>query len=118
MFSLGKNPYPGVDPFTLVRYLERGERLDRPLNVACSQEMSVTINFHLAFLDIKYLFCFRFDIMGSCWNALPEKRPTFSELVTVISSHLEEMAGYLDLTVLPLTTECNMEDHSLEKLVS
>ena len=41
VFSLGKNPYPGVDPFSLIRYLERGERLDKPLNAACSQEMLV-----------------------------------------------------------------------------
>ena len=39
VFSLGKNPYPGVDPFSLIRYLESGERLDKPLNEACSQEM-------------------------------------------------------------------------------
>ena len=39
VFSTGKNPYPGVDPFSLIRYLERGERLERPLNTACSQEM-------------------------------------------------------------------------------
>ena len=56
--------------------------------------------------------------MTSCWNALPEKRPSFSELVAVIASCLEEMAGYLDLAALPLTTECNMEDHSLEEPVS
>ena len=41
VFSLGRNHYPGVDPFSLIRYLERGERLDKPLNVTCSQEMSV-----------------------------------------------------------------------------
>ena len=39
VFSLGKTPYPGVDPFTLIKYLERGERLDKPLNAACSQDM-------------------------------------------------------------------------------
>ena len=39
VFSTGKNPYPGLDPFSLIRYLERGERLERPLNTACSQEM-------------------------------------------------------------------------------
>ena len=39
VFSLGKNPYPGVDPFSLIRYLERGERLDKPLNAACSMDM-------------------------------------------------------------------------------
>ena len=42
------------------------------------------------------------------------KRPTFSELVAVIASCLEEMAGYLDLAALQLTTECSsMDDHSL-----
>ena len=39
VFSLGKNPYPGVDPFSLIKYLEKGERLAKPLNEACSQEM-------------------------------------------------------------------------------
>ena len=35
----GEEPYPGADPFSLIRYLESGERLDKPLNEACSQEM-------------------------------------------------------------------------------
>ena len=43
VFSLGKTPYPGVDPFSLLRYLERGERLDKPLNVACSEIMLVIV---------------------------------------------------------------------------
>ena len=38
VFTLGKNPYPGVHPFSVIRYLEEGERLDKPLNEACSQE--------------------------------------------------------------------------------
>ncbi|CAI8021113.1 Tyrosine-protein kinase transforming protein SEA [Geodia barretti] len=78
VFSLGKNPYSGVDSFSLVRYLERGERLDRPLNAACSQEI--------------------FDMMSKCWEEHPEERLTFSQLVTVISTSLEGMAGYLELS--------------------
>jgi len=39
VFSLGKSPYPGVDPFALIKYLERGERLEKPVNAACSEEM-------------------------------------------------------------------------------
>ena len=39
IFSAGKNPYPGVDPFTLIKYLDNGERLEKPANAACSQEM-------------------------------------------------------------------------------
>ena len=50
VFSLGKNPYPGVDPFSLIRYLERGERLDKPLNAVCSPEvyghLSVVDSYH------------------------------------------------------------------------
>ena len=41
--------------------------------------------------------------MKQCWKELPDKRPTFSELVTTISTSLEAIAGYLDLTVSPLT---------------
>ena len=36
--------------------------------------------------------------MRECWHEVSEKRPTFSKLVTVISTSLEAMAGYLDLT--------------------
>ncbi|CAI8006720.1 Tyrosine-protein kinase transforming protein SEA [Geodia barretti] len=71
VFSLGKNPYPGVDPFSLIRYLERGERLDKPLNAACSQEI--------------------YNVMRECWEWKPWKRPSFSQLVTVISTSLEGM---------------------------
>ena len=39
VFSLGKIPYPGVDPFTLIKFLDNGGRLDPPANAACSQEM-------------------------------------------------------------------------------
>jgi len=35
VFSAGKTPYPGVNPMTLVRMLEGGERLDMPINAAC-----------------------------------------------------------------------------------
>ena len=36
VFSLGRSPYPGVDPFTLIKYLEGGKRLDKPQNAACT----------------------------------------------------------------------------------
>ena len=39
VFSLGRTPYPAVDPFTLIKHLEGGGRLDKPSNAACSDEM-------------------------------------------------------------------------------
>ena len=39
VFSLGRSPYPGVDPFMLVKYLEKGKRLDKPNNAACTNNM-------------------------------------------------------------------------------
>ena len=39
VFSLGKTPYPGVDPFSLIRYLESGKRLEKPFNAACSYDV-------------------------------------------------------------------------------
>ena len=39
VFSLGKNPYPGVDPFSLISYLESGNRLEKPFNAACSHDV-------------------------------------------------------------------------------
>lgn len=35
VFSTGKTPYPGINPISLVRILEEGERLEKPTNAAC-----------------------------------------------------------------------------------
>ena len=41
IFSGGKTPYPGVDPLSLIQLLENGQRLDKPLNAACTNTMYV-----------------------------------------------------------------------------
>ena len=40
----------------------------------------------------------RYDMMTQCWVKESWKRPSFSQLVNHISTSLEEMAGYLDIT--------------------
>ena len=39
VFSGGKAPYPGSDPLTLVKCLEKGDRMPKPYNAACTEEM-------------------------------------------------------------------------------
>ena len=36
-------------------------------------------------------------IMFKCWYMDPNKRPTFSELVNMMSQNLASLAGYLDV---------------------
>ena len=35
----GKIPYPAVDPMSLLKMLEGGQRLEKPPNAACSAEV-------------------------------------------------------------------------------
>ena len=42
IFSAGKSPYPGTNPVSLMQMLEKGERMPKPYNSACSEEMSVS----------------------------------------------------------------------------
>ena len=43
IFSGGKSPYPGTNPVSLMQMLERGERMPKPYNLACSDEMLATL---------------------------------------------------------------------------
>ena len=39
IFSLGKMPYPGLDPCGVIELVDCGGRLDKPKNSACSDEI-------------------------------------------------------------------------------
>eukprot|EP00731_Ephydatia_muelleri_P015946 Em0009g370a len=82
VFTLGKIPYPGVTPFSLVKYLDEGGRLENPSNAACSDEINA--------------------MMRKCWEKTPEDRPCFREMVIDITTMLEGLANYLDLSVCKL----------------
>ena len=47
----------------------------------------------------------RYDLMMKCWNKSPARRPRFSELVSVISTSLEGMADYMELSTEPLSKD-------------
>ena len=41
IFTVGKTPFPGLDPKTLLQMLQKGNCLEYPENTACSSEMLV-----------------------------------------------------------------------------
>uniref|UniRef100_A0A1X7UUM2 SRCR domain-containing protein n=1 Tax=Amphimedon queenslandica TaxID=400682 RepID=A0A1X7UUM2_AMPQE len=78
VFSLGKTPYPGLDPSGLVELLDNGGRLQPPQNGASSQEI--------------------YALMVSCWHESSSNRPLFSELVESVNLLVKPLAGYLDFS--------------------
>ena len=40
---------------------------------------------------------YSYHFMFKCWHADPNERPTFSELVTLMSQTLGSLAGYMDV---------------------
>ena len=40
----------------------------------------------------------RYEMIAGCWAELPDKRPSFQDLVQSVSSLLEGVAGYMDFS--------------------
>ena len=55
--------------------------------------------------------------MLSCWDADPKQRPTFVQLVTTITSVLDPLADYLDVTTFVTGDEQEAETTILESQV-
>ena len=52
--------------------------------------------------------------MLKCWSEQPEKRPSFADLVPALTGLLEEVAEYLDFSILSSCATKTSYDH-LEK---
>lgn len=53
-------------------------------------------------------------VMKQCWDKDPEKRPTFSQLQTKISSTLTEMAGYMEFSEFASVDSDGAGDNNVE----
>ena len=46
---------------------------------------------------IYVLYVRSYAIMRKCWKSLPEDRPTFKELSSLLDARLQSIAGYMEL---------------------
>ena len=96
MFTCGQVPYSGLPVLRLFNTLSSGERLEKPINSACTDEMLDKSFFPELVLSSSFL---RFTMIQACWNGIPEHRPTFSTIVEQITTVLGREAGYISFSV-------------------
>ena len=51
----------------------------------------------LSYYYVWLILSYRYDVVLACWEANPDNRPAFSELVCTISTLLERIAGYMPI---------------------
>ena len=83
---------------SIAKMLRCGERMDAPDNSACSSEVYRT-EFIEVIANITCSPCRYRAVMQQCWEGDPDRRPTFSQLVTTIDTIVTPMAGYMELSV-------------------
>ncbi|XP_078597376.1 uncharacterized protein LOC144873691 [Branchiostoma floridae x Branchiostoma japonicum] len=73
--TLGGTPYSGMKSRLLIRRLHEGYRLPKPRN--CEDAL--------------------YHVMMRCWERLPTDRPTFSDLVQVLTNMMRDMTNYINV---------------------
>lgn len=73
LMTLGQQPYFEVDPFEIADYLRDGYRLFQPIN--CPDKL--------------------YEVMVCCWNAIPEARPSFSQLLSCLNDFHQTLGKYI-----------------------
>ena len=96
VFTCGGVPYAGVPVTTLLGELRSGHRLDRPSNLAGSDDMYVAIYDQLdAFVIIPAYYSW--GVVRSCWLASPQERPKFARLVDTLTDLLDSDPFYIKI---------------------
>ncbi len=54
---------------------------------------------------------FSYELMCDCWKELPDKRPSFQEVVSSLNSQLEGVAGYMEFFASPCESPKPHYDH-------
>lgn len=71
--SMAQTPYNDIDDFEMAVYLRDGFRLSQPIN--CPDHL--------------------YRIMALCWHYSPDKRPTFSQLLKMLTEFNAELGEYV-----------------------
>lgn len=77
--TLGSTPYPGLGAAEVMRRVKDGYRLEKPEH--CKREL--------------------YNIMFYCWDKDQNERPSFHELVDLLSNLLESENDYIELDRFP-----------------
>lgn len=86
IYSFGQVPFAKIEPRKLYNELEKGTRPEKP--ELCNDEMQAS-----TLLWDAYTSPFRYSVMKKCWHMDPEERPTFQELLTLLTVLLERSTG-------------------------
>ncbi|XP_073439653.1 mast/stem cell growth factor receptor Kit isoform X2 [Dendrobates tinctorius] len=92
IFSLGSSPYPRIPVDSkFYRMIKDGYRM---LSPECAPDEL-------------------YDIMKSCWNSDPVKRPTFKQIVQMVEQQLSDSKGHKISNAFPVCPNHTPVDHSV-----
>ncbi|XP_071790473.1 fibroblast growth factor receptor 2-like [Asterias amurensis] len=81
--TVGGTPYPGIQTSVLASKLKNGYRMPKPNNC-----------------DIKI-----YDLMLKCWREKPSERPSFKNIVSVLTTMTENQDDQIYMSLLPRSEE-------------